>query len=170
MFSRFKMILLASLALLVVVKSFSYGTITNPTNSEILSRVAPYWSSRGFTIAGELRFGGRDAILAAKDACYIYVVPVAPQGWHQAALKQVADDSQKIWYVFEGQITQDEQLRWRPMLKYYASKALRNIGFDVNYSPVLALIASGECAVEYMDVANIPSVPFDAQTLVDALS
>ncbi len=169
MFSRFRLILAVSLGFLLLVKSFSYGTVSNPTPQEILTHVEPYWSSRGFTIVEGLHIGGREAMLAGRDACQIYIVPVAPQGWHQAALRQSLDESQSLWYVFEGKITRDEQLRWRPMLNYYASKALRNVGFDVNYSPVIALVTNGECEIENLDVANIPSVPFDTRTLADVL-
>lgn len=169
MFSKFRVTLAASLGLLLLVKSFSYATVSNPTHHEIMMHVEPYWSSRGFTVVRGLQIGGREGMLAGKGECQIYIVSVAPQGWHQAALKQSLDRSQSLWYVFEGNITRGEQLRWQPMLRYYASKALRNIGFDVNYSPVIALVTSGQCPIERMDVENIPSVPFDTRTLAEAL-
>lgn len=158
--THFKVFLAVGLVVSLGVKALVVGSVSNPSDREIVEAAMPFFERQGFQVMGPTSFAGRDALLAQRDDCLMYVIPVAHQGWHQATVRQSLDPTQKLAFVFEGRIAPAQQERWRPLLTYYLFKAARYTGVDLPYPPVFGLAMSGNCQVETLDWASMPRIAF----------
>lgn len=158
--TRLKVGIAVALATTLGIKLVIAGGIANPTNAEIAAAAEPFFVSQGFQSAGQALFADRVALLLSRDACLLYAVPVAPQGWHEALLRFALQNDQILSFVYKGAVRRDTQERWRPLLTYYVKKALRYASLPTEYDPVFALVQSGACDVNSIDWARMPAVPF----------
>lgn len=161
---RFKIFLAVALTITLSAKLLNGGRVDNPSFDLVLSGAEKALVAQGYLSAGMTTFSGRKALLAGRGACFIYVVPVAHQGWHQETLRKGMAADQSLWFVFEGTLTAETQPEWRTLFGYYVQKSLRYAGFPATYHPVFGVVASRECNVSNVDWASLPAVPFRART------
>ena len=158
--TQFRVFVTAGLMLSLGVKMLVVGSVSNPSDVEIVETTAPFFERHGFQVIAPTSFAGRDALLAQRDDCLIYATPVAHQGWHQATVRQSLGPTQTLSFVFEGRLTPYYQERWRPLLTYYLFKAARYTGLDLPFPPVFALVTSGTCKIEALNWASMPRIAF----------
>lgn len=158
--SSFKFGLGVLLVVTTIPKVLWGGGISNPEYAEIANTVTPFFIEEGFQVASEVKFAGMDALIAFRDECLMYVVPVAHQGWHQATIRQAVGPSQSLWFEFEGVIKEREQDTFYPLTVYYFSKAARYFGFKTNYPPVFAIVTEGNCSVKALNWRAFPAISF----------
>jgi hypothetical protein len=157
---RFRLILSVVFLATLGLKLLVAGPVENPSDSEIAESLTSFFLGQGFQVAGLTTFAGRQALLIHRGDCLAYVVPVAQQGWHQATVREAMSANQHLFFEFRGEISVDRQMRWYPLLVYYAFKIARYAGMPEPYPPVLALVTSGSCDVAKIDWASMPEIQF----------
>lgn len=157
---RFSIFAAATLSLTLGAKLAFVAGVGTPDDETIAIAMAPLFEGQGFLSAGVVDFAGRPALLVSREACLLYVVPVAPQGWSEATVRHAIGPDQSLWFAFAGSVREDTQERYRPLLIYYINKSMAYMRFSPGYSPVLALVGSRACQIDRLDWSRIPTVPF----------
>lgn len=160
--SSFKVLVVVSLVVTLIPKILIGAVVSNPTYGKVVELIAPFFVSQGFQVTYPAQFAGKEALIAMKDNCFMHVVPVAHQGWHQATVRNSVVPDQRLWFQFEGHLTEEEQETYYPLTIYYAKKAARHLGISVNFPPVLALITEGACSVQALNWNGLPEIPFQS--------
>ncbi|MBF9233912.1 hypothetical protein [Microvirga alba] len=111
--------------------------------SAVPREIAALLEHQGFQVSQDNPDNDLTWVAGNADACYVLVAPVAPQGWHQALVAQVAAGN-LLFYFFEGQ-TYAEQPTMRTRGHYYWRKLNRYLGLSAPDRPVLAAVATPTC-------------------------
>lgn len=158
--SSFKFGLSVLLIVTTIPKILWGGGISNPEYVDIVNAATEFFVEEGFQVSGQVQFAGMDALLAINDECLMYVVPVAHQGWHQAAIRHSVGPDQSLWFEFEGEIKGQKQDTFYPLTVYYFNKAARYFGFKANYPPLFAIVTEGNCSVKALNWRAFPAISF----------
>lgn len=163
--NSFKIVLAISLLVTVMPKLLLGAGVSNPSYSEIVKIIAPFFTAEGYEVTSPVDFAGKDALLAMKGDCLMYVIPVAHQGWHEATVRQSVGPSENLWFAFEGRLKQ-RQDTYYPLSAYYINKSARYLGVDADYPPVLAIVTEGTCSIESIHWGGLPRIPFTLRGLI----
>jgi hypothetical protein len=158
--ARFKIVTTVLVLLSIAVKSLTNSSVLNPSPNDIASSLATFLQHQDFVVAGPVSIGGVEAVLARKDQCIAYFVPMAHQGWHEAILRQQLQPNQELWFVFEGRLTHSRQPTFWPTFEYYKMKSARYLFRDSQMPILLGIIPTGTCDLKTVDWSKLPSVPF----------
>jgi len=162
---RFKIALGLVLGVSLGLKLLVFGAgVMNPSEPDIASALKPFFERQGYSVVSA-EFAGRSALLAVRNECMMYVVPIAHQGWHQSTVRQAVGRNQTLWFAFEGNLSRDAQQRWRPLLTYYSTKIWAYVGANAGYPVALAIVAYDGCDVTQVDWRETPSVPYQRMRL-----
>lgn len=154
-------LLVASLGLKLAVG----GGLVVESNAEIARSLEEPLARQNVNSAGVVTYAGFDTLLVEKNGCMMYLVPVVPHGWNQASLRRFKPDDQALWFVADGEIVRDYQPRVRPLARYFAAKALRYMGIDFGYYPVIAVLGAEDCQPASIDWSTVPLAHFKAKSL-----
>lgn len=142
------------------------GGLVATSSVEIAETLTEPLTEQGFQVAGISKLAGRDALLAQRNDCQMYLIPVVPHGWNQAALQKFTGPDQALWFVSNSVLTENEQERWRPLLRYFIAKVIRYMGVDFGYHPVIAIVGSKTCTPATMDWSKVPLAHFTGTSLL----
>lgn len=158
--NSFKALTALVLAVTLAPKLLIGAVVSNPSYGIVVESFAPFFFEEGFQVAYPAQFAGKEALIAMKDDCFMHVVPVAHQGWHEATIRTSVRPDQKLWFEFEGRLTEQHQETVYPLIVYYARKAVRYLGINTDFPPVLAIVAEGSCSIELIKWDRRPRIPF----------
>jgi len=148
------------LAVSIGVKLVFAGNVYNPSNEQIIQAFEPAFASQGFISAGATQYSGRPALLVSKGECYLYVIPVATEGWHQSALRGNLPAGGRLFFAFDGVAYLSEQPTWAPLIQSFWDRGLRYMGVRRAFKPVVALIGTPACDSSAVVWSKLPQVPF----------
>ncbi len=82
---------------------------------------------------------------ATRADCRVLTSIVAPRGWHRDVIRQLAEDHDRLFYVFRGSIYPEQPvfLTWTD---HYWTRIKRSFGLRASESPAVAVILSSGCA------------------------
>jgi len=100
----------------------------------------------GFEPHVENRFG-RVFIYADAGKCRMLISETTPQGWDRSSNEIWAKPVGRLSYIFDGAVHAHEPFL-APMADRWWTRLRVKLGLSRNYHPVLAVAASGECAVD----------------------
>lgn len=157
----FLIFLACILSISLTIKLVTGGRITDPPGEIVLQSIEFDLVQQGFSSAGQTSIAGRKAVLVGRGDCLSYIVPVAPQGWHQQTLRTLISPEQHLWFSFAGNITSERQPTLSPLAKYYTWKTLSYLGMRSSYHPVLAIVATSACDLSEPFWSKLSMLPFE---------
>jgi len=163
---HFSIVLVSALALTLSIKTFVAASVMRPNGSDIALTAGKLIEGQGFQLAGLSTFAGRTAVMAQKDSCLLYLIPVSEQGWHQETVRTSVVAGQRLYFVFDSKVYDDNQPRWKPLFEFYSSFALAHAGLGPGYSPVVAVVASDDCDVKAIDWSGLAPVPYSRTAIL----
>lgn len=162
---RFSVILAVGLLTTLSIKTLFAASVLRPTNDVVASMAGEELSRQGYQVAGLGVFAGRIALLAGKDGCLIYLVPVSEQGWHQETVRKALSSDQSLSFLYKGELYPGDQPRWPPLLNFYVSLALSYMGMGPGFDPVYALISSNGCDLQSPKWNLLKSLPYRKESV-----
>lgn len=162
---RFSVLLAVGLAVTLSIKTFVAASVLRPTNEAIAHAAGDALARQGYEVAGLSNFSGRAALLAGRDNCILYFIPVSEQGWHQETVRKGLTDGQKLWFLFRGKLYADEQPRWPPLFGFYTSLALAYAGVGPGFEPVYAIVATTDCDMGKINLQAFNPLPYRKEAL-----
>lgn len=90
--------------------------------------------------------------------CRLALADMAPQGWHAGVLHHVGRDAERIFFVFDGTVSEGQPV-FAPRLRLYLDLIKRHLGFDSAFHPLLGVIADAACGAERYPWAELARVP-----------
>lgn len=136
-------VLLLALAGSLFLKFPGVTTIALGTPSTITTDVARVLEDHAFSVTQKTPDLDLQWVSGQSRACKVMVAPVAPQGWHQSLVSQLADGNQ-LYYLFQGGMYAEQPIV-RTRAYYYWVKLNRYLGLNQSDRIVLAVIAASGC-------------------------
>jgi hypothetical protein len=90
---------------------------------------------------------GKPAITASSGTCRLLVIRSPALGWDRDLIRRYANAEDQVFIVFRGRIYAD-QPTLRTVLNALSSRFLRELGFKMRPSPVLAVVARRACEAD----------------------
>jgi hypothetical protein len=119
-----------------------------PTERNIQIAVAEFLVRQHFNVSTSERVEeGKPAIAANSGSCRILVAKSPALGWDRDLIRRYADPEDRIFVVFRGRVYSD-QPTFRTVFDALWSRFRRELGFRVQPSPVLAVVARMNCDAE----------------------
>jgi hypothetical protein len=100
--------------------------------------------------AVETASGGFVLVTAQREHCRLRVAEVDPSGQHTDVLRNLAQSSDWVSFVYEG-VLSDEPPWWRPWLYSHWNRISSLIGLASAPRPILGVVSSGTC-----DLMSLP--------------
>jgi len=98
---------------------------------------------------------GRPSVVANSGSCRILVAKSPALGWDRDVIRRYADAEDRVFIVFQGRIY-SEQPTFLTVFDALLTRFRRELGFKVERSPVLAVVARMSC-----DAERLPWDQFD---------
>ena len=139
-----------------VLLSFSLGwTVAarsnvgeRPAERNIQVAVAEFLVRQHFEVSMSERVEeGKPAVAASSGSCRMLVAKSPALGWDRDLIRRYADAEDQVFVVFRGRIYSD-QPTFRTALDALWSRFLRELGFRMWPSPVLAVVAKMGCEAD----------------------
>lgn len=159
---RVNKLCLTTLLVLVITllpKILITSTVRVPTNAAVLRQVSEFLNREGF-VSTDVLFAGEQSLMSVRGDCLAYIVPISHQGWHQQSIIQQASAGKEAWFLSEGALSYGQQIVFYPLMKYYARLLINNLGVNVDYSPILGIVADPSCRLRDLRWPLLPGVPF----------
>jgi hypothetical protein len=109
-------------------------------------RVIEFLTRQHF-VAGPTNAGGRPTVRASAGACHMVVTLPERIGWQTDEIRRHATSANRVFFVVRGKIYA-EHPTWLTVSDYLWSRFRRELGFRVQTTPVLAVIATPICDAE----------------------
>lgn len=119
-----------------------------PSDRSIQVRVAEFLVRQHFNVTVlERAEEGKPSVTATSGSCRLLVIRSPALGWDRDLVRRHADEGDRIFAVFKGQIFAD-QPTFLTVFDALSSRFLRELGFKSWPSPVFAVIAKPNCQAE----------------------
>jgi hypothetical protein len=119
-----------------------------PTDRDMQVRVAEFLIRQHFSVSiAERAEEGKPAITASSGTCRLLVIRSPALGWDRDLIRRYANAEDQVFIVFRGRIYAD-QPTFRTVLNALSSRFLRELGFKMRPSPVLAVVARRACEAD----------------------
>jgi hypothetical protein len=119
-----------------------------PTDQNIQDTVAEFLVRQHFGVSiSERMEEGKPAIAANSGSCRMLVAKSPALGWDRDQIRRYADAEDRIFVVFRGRIY-SEQPTFLTVFDALSSRFRRELGFNVQPNPVLAVVAKLNCDAE----------------------
>jgi hypothetical protein len=122
------------------------GVAQEPTQGQQL-RVAEFLVRQHFTVAIPNQGEARPTVRATAGPCQMVVTRSDPIGWQTDEIHRSASKADRVFFVFGGRIY-PQQPTWLTVSDLLWSRFRRELGFNVQATPVLAIIATTNCDAE----------------------
>ena len=111
-------------------------------------KIAEFLVRQHFTVAvSDKMEEGRPAIRATAGACRMLVAKSPAMGWDRDMIRRHATVADEVFVVFAGKIYA-EQPTWLTVSDFLWTRLRRELGVNVQPTPVLVVIATTSCAAE----------------------
>jgi hypothetical protein len=111
-------------------------------------KVAEFLVRRLFNVVGPKQVVfGMQLIDATAGACHMRVAVSASRGWHRDLIGTLASPTDQKFVVFGGAMY-PEQPMWRTVPDFLWFKLLNKLGFNVQPTPVITVLAGPNCDAE----------------------
>jgi hypothetical protein len=141
-----KWLLLALLLLSLGWKSAIRIDYSSTLQNDILSFLS---RNRFVVVVSEGMFPGSQAFTATRGACRMVLTGISYRGWERDSIHGRATAMEEVFIVFGGKIYA-EQPTWLTAIDFLSYKVLSELGFKVRRAPVIAVIATKNCAAELL--------------------
>lgn len=141
---RWFVILLLPLTLAWKISTLLSGA---PTEPDIQRKVAEFLVRQHFNVAFAQAAEGSPTIRAAAGACRILIANSSPMAWERDALGRYATADDRVFVVFAGRIY-PQQPTWLTVPDYLWFRLRHELGFNVQRTPILTVIANTTCEAE----------------------
>jgi hypothetical protein len=119
-----------------------------PTDRSIQVRLAEFLVGQHFSVSMmERAEQGKPAVTASSGSCRMLVIRSPALGWDRDLIRRYADPEDRIFVVFRGRVYSD-QPTFRTVFDALWSRFRRELGFRVQPSLVLAVVARMNCDAE----------------------
>ena len=124
------------------------GDVPEPWEKEAQLKVAEFLRRQHFTVAvSDNMEEGRPAIHATAGACRMLIAKSPPIGSDRDMIRRYATAADRVFVVFHGAVYA-EQPTWLTVSDSLWSRFRRELGLKTEASPVLAVVATSNCAAE----------------------
>jgi len=119
-----------------------------PTERNMQVAIAEFLVRQHFSVSLSERVEeGKPAIVANSGPCRMLIAKSPALGWDRDLVRRYADAEDQVFVVFRGRIYSD-QPTFRTALDALWSRFLRELGFRMWPSPVLAVVARMGCEAD----------------------
>ena len=119
-----------------------------PTERNMQVAIAEFLVRQHFSVSlSERAEEGKPAIVAKSGPCRMLITKSPSLGWDRDLIRRYADAEDQVFVVFRGRIYSD-QPTFRTALDALWSRFLRELGFRMWPSPVLAVVARRDCGAD----------------------
>ena len=119
-----------------------------PSERNMQGAIAEFLVRQHFSVSLSERVEeGKPAIVANSGPCRMLVAKSPALGWDRDLIRRYADAEDQVFVVFRGRIYSD-QPTVRTALDALWSRFLRELGFRIWPSPVLAVVARIDCGAD----------------------
>jgi hypothetical protein len=158
--TRFKWLVVLLLVLTLGwkwVASSSQSTSLEPEDQVAAEKVAHFLNQNLFSVVGPRQVVfGLQLIDATAGACHMRVVVSASRGWHRDLIGTLTNPTDHKFVVFGGGIYA-EQPMWRTVPDFLWFKLLNKLGFNVQPTPVITVLAGPNCDAERLRWSEVPA-------------
>jgi hypothetical protein len=118
------------------------------TERNVQAAVAEFLVRQHFDVSiSERAEEGKPAVVANSGACRLLVAKSPALGWDRDLIRRYADIEDRVFVVFRGRIYSD-QPTFLTVFDALLTRFRRELGFRVEPSPVLAVVARMSCDAE----------------------
>jgi hypothetical protein len=119
-------------------------------DKQIQLRVAEFLFRQHFTVVNSEKIEeGRPIIQATAGACHMVVAKSPAIGSDRDVIRRLATATDRVFAVYRGKVYVD-QPTWLTVSDYLWTRLRRELGWNVQAAPVLAIIAAPNCAAEQL--------------------
>jgi hypothetical protein len=119
-----------------------------PTDRNVQAAVAEFLIRQHFGVSiSERAEEGKPTVVANSGSCRILVAKSPALGWDRDLIRRYADVEDRVFVVFRGRIYPD-QPTFLTVFDALLTRFRRELGFRVEPSPVLAVVARMSCDAE----------------------
>ena|ERR1700730_16193771 len=119
-------------------------------DKQIQLRVAEFLFRQHFTVVNSERIEeGRPIIQATAGTCHMVVAKSPAIGSDRDVIRRLATATDRVFAVYRGKVYVD-QPTWLTVSDYLWTRLRRELGWNVQAAPVLAIIAGPNCAAEQL--------------------
>jgi hypothetical protein len=119
-----------------------------PTERNVQAAVAEFLVRQHFGVSiSERAEEGKPSVVANSGSCRILVAKSPALGWDRDLIRRYADVEDRVFVVFRGRIYSD-QPTFLTVFDALLTRFRRELGFRVEPSPVLAVVARMSCDAE----------------------
>jgi hypothetical protein len=119
-----------------------------PTERNVQAAVAEFLVRQHFGVSiSERAEEGKPTVVANSGACRMLVAKSPALGWDRDLIRRYADAEDRVFVVFRGKIYSD-QPTFLTVFDALLTRFRRELGFRVEPSPVLAVVARMSCDAE----------------------
>ena len=97
---------------------------------------------------------GRPSVQATAGLCRMLIIKSPAVGWDRDLIRRNATPSDRVFVVFDGRVYA-EQPTWLTATDFLWARFRRELGFRVQPSPVLGVVANGPCDAEALPWADL---------------
>jgi hypothetical protein len=151
-FPRFKwLVLVLLLAITLGWKVVARSAVGDqPTERDIQVQVAEFLVRQHFGVSvSEHLEEGRPSISASSGPCRMLIAKSPPLGWDRDLIRRYAEADDRVFVVFQGHVYAD-QPTFLTVFDSLWSRFRRELGSNVQASPVLAIVARPSCEAEQL--------------------
>lgn len=124
------------------------GTAPDIRNPASLKRtLVARLMTEGFSV-DEAPGSAEVSLTARRGDCRLALTEARPQGWNHALIERQTGETDKLMFLFEGQMTSDLP-RYRATWRYQTARILRQVGGRPHWHPVLAIRVGRQCPVRF---------------------
>jgi hypothetical protein len=117
-------------------------------DKQVQLKVADFLSRQHFNVVSFEDFvEGRPMIRATAGVCRMLVAKSPAIGWDRDVLRQLVTPGDRMFVVYRGKVYAD-QPTWLTVSEFLWARLRREIGFNAQAAPVLAVIAAENCGAE----------------------
>ena len=119
-----------------------------PPERNVQAAVAEFLVRQHFGVSiSENAEEGKPSVVANSGSCRILVAKSPALGWDRDVIRRYADAEDRVFVVFRGRIY-SEQPTFLTVFDALLTRFRRELGFKVERSPVLAVVARMSCDAE----------------------
>ena len=116
-----------------------------PTERNVQTAVAEFLVRQHFAVSvSENAEEGRPSVVANSGSCRILVAKSPALGWDRDVIRRYAEAEDRVFVVFRGRVYSD-QPTFLTVFDALLTRFRRELGFKVERSPVLAVVARMNC-------------------------
>ena len=123
----------------------------------IVADTAALLAESGFRTSIDVR-DGPDAVLGARGACQLAVVPAVPSYGGIALFRRRYAEGRRVSLFYRDRFVA-ELPRWRATTDYYLQRAARPFGMSLPYPPLVLLATGPQCDPGEVDWGRLQFVP-----------